>query len=423
MKLPGNSRVMLAASILAPFFALAAISLPANAGTETVIYSFQNNGEDGYFPYAALIDVEGTLYGTTSAGGTGRCGDGCGTIFSVDPETNDETVLHSFLGKNAAQAGSLLAVGGQLFGSTAGDGHRIEGSLFSFNLKLNTFERLYSFCRLYSCDDGAAPSPGLLHWKGQFYGTTLYGGTYGQTTYGGTVFAFDPKTGAEAPIYSFCSLQSCEDGLLPGAGLIRIKDKLYGTTERGGTECTEYSGCGTVFAVDPAKGTESVVYSFCSKENCSDGEYPQTALVEWKGKLYGTTTSGGNYSCNQSACGTVFSIDPSTGAERVVHAFDGSGEDGFYPLGTPIELNGLLYGTTLYGGTKNFGTVYSVDPVTGREKTVYSFCARDNCVDGAYPTTALLNVNGTLYGTTSTGGTGTCYNGYYGCGTVFAITP
>jgi hypothetical protein len=67
--------------------------------------------------------------------------------------------------------------------------------------------------------------------------------------------------------------------------------------------------------------------------------------------------------------------------------------------------------------------VYFIDPSKGTETVVYLFCGQNNCSDGAYPGSALLNVNGTLYGTTGTGGTGTCYDGYYGCGTVFAITP
>jgi hypothetical protein len=51
------------------------------------VYSFQG-GADGAYPTGGLIDVAGTLYGTTAGGGyTGSIcgGDGCGTVFAVTP--------------------------------------------------------------------------------------------------------------------------------------------------------------------------------------------------------------------------------------------------------------------------------------------------------------------------------------------------
>jgi uncharacterized repeat protein (TIGR03803 family) len=56
----------------------------------TTLHSF-GAGTDGSFPWAPLLYVKGTLYGTTSAGGTY----GKGTIFSMSL-TGAETVLHSF---------------------------------------------------------------------------------------------------------------------------------------------------------------------------------------------------------------------------------------------------------------------------------------------------------------------------------------
>jgi hypothetical protein len=55
---------------------------------------------------------------------------------------------------------------------------------------------------------------------------------------------------------------------------------------------------------------------------------------------------------------------------------------------------------------------------TGTEKVLYSFGGGD----GAYPLAGLINVNGTLYGTTYTGGSFSCFH-HLGCGTVFALTP
>jgi hypothetical protein len=54
---------------------------------------------DGAIPLANLIDVNGTLYGTTSEGGRSGCGYGlgCGTVYSVTT-TGSEKVRHIFAG-------------------------------------------------------------------------------------------------------------------------------------------------------------------------------------------------------------------------------------------------------------------------------------------------------------------------------------
>src|SRR5262245_59255122 len=72
--------------------------------------------------------------------------------------------------------------------------------------------------------------------------------------------------------------------------------------------------------------TETVVYSF--RGGPSDGTSPESALLDVNGTLYGTTSHGGH---RQS--GTVFAIDPTTGAEQVLHVFRQDGTDGRNPVG------------------------------------------------------------------------------------------
>jgi uncharacterized repeat protein (TIGR03803 family) len=84
-----------------------------------------------------------------------------------------------------------------------------------------------------------------------------------------------------------------------------------------------------------------------------------------------------------------------------------------------IEVGGMLYGTTEFGGSMNCGAngcgrVFSLDPTIGAEKVLHS----SQSSDGAYPSASLINVGRTLYGTTRSGGSTKC-----GCGTVFALTP
>ncbi|HEX4081133.1 MAG TPA: choice-of-anchor tandem repeat GloVer-containing protein [Rhizomicrobium sp.] len=171
---------------------------------------------------------------------------------------------------------------------------------------------LYSFCSQQNCTDGEVPEAGLINVYGTLYGTTAGGGTYGY----GTVFSLDLETGAETVLWSF---GSGTDGTYPVGGLITIKHThtLYGTTDDGGgvTNCPYYYGCGTVFSLDLKTGVETVLHAFGSG---SDGVWPLAGLTNVKGTLYGTTDNGGtDYE------GTVFSVDPTTGAEAVVWSFDG----------------------------------------------------------------------------------------------------
>src|SRR5580700_10360494 len=95
-----------------------------------------------------------------------------------------------------------------------------------------------------------------------------------------------------------------------------------------------------------------------------------------------------------------------------------NGANGQYPdYGSMIQAtNGDYYGTTGNGGTNGVGTVFKVTPA-GKLSDIYSFCAQNNCSDGAYPWSALvLGSDGNFYGTTQQGGNNS------GAGTIFKMT-
>jgi uncharacterized repeat protein (TIGR03803 family) len=158
---------------------------------------------------------------------------------------------------------------------------------------------------------------------------------------------------------------------------------------------------------------EKVLHNFGKP---TDGYNPQAGLIDVGGRLYGTTQWGGSGNCQSgsgySGCGIVYGINTS-GKEKVLYSFAG-GRDGAHPVAGLIDVNGTLYGTTRDGGANGLGTVYSVS-VSGAEKVLYSFTGRKG--DGANPVAGLINVKGTLYGTTFEGGT------HGGDGTIFALSP
>ncbi|MBV9570591.1 MAG: PQQ-binding-like beta-propeller repeat protein [Alphaproteobacteria bacterium] len=387
-------------------------SAPASAGAYGSVYSF-NGGTDGSAPLSGLLKVGGKLYGTTVFGGTGNCHligfSGCGTVFKFDPNTGAETIVHSFTGSDGFQpSATLIDVRGILYGTTGFGGTCGCGTVFGLSPKTGALTVIHSFQP--GGDDGTYPFASLTNVGGMLYGTTQYGGA----TNNGTVFSIDLSTGAEKVVYSF---QGGSDGAYSIAGLTKYKNVLYGTTLRGGTMDN-----GTVFALDPASGAESVVYSL---QGGNDGAHPYAGVINVGGKLFGATRHGGGQGCDGSGCGVVFSVNPATGNETIVHTF--AGPDGATPLGSLVHVRGTLYGTTISGGlsltSSTNGTIYSIDPATGAETVLHSF---GNPGDGRQPRTTLVDVNGTLYGTTSCGGTAgtaTSCAGSPGYGTVFSFTP
>jgi uncharacterized repeat protein (TIGR03803 family) len=113
---------------------------------------------------------------------------------------------------------------------------------------------------------------------------------------------------------------------------------------------------------------------------------------------------------------------------KILYRFRAGDSDGANPQSDLIHVGGKLYGTTVADGPRYYycspytscGTVFSVT-LGGSEKVLHTFDTRG---DGHNPVSGLIDAGGTLYGTTSGGGSASCYGGYYGlCGTVFSITP
>ncbi|MGA9272533.1 MAG: choice-of-anchor tandem repeat GloVer-containing protein, partial [Candidatus Cybelea sp.] len=127
--------------------------------------------------------------------------------------------------------------------------------------------------------------------------------------------------------------------------LVNAGGTLYGTTKYGGAyaggpDAYHPDGGGTVFSIT-STGTHKLLYSFGSG---TDGSHPYAGLIDVKGTLYGTTRNGGTGACS---CGTIFSIT-TAGTETVLHDFTGS--DGAGPVAALLDVAGVLFGTTEYGG-------------------------------------------------------------------------
>jgi len=392
------SRVCLrAANCVLAFAVVAALGFvptqKAQAQTFTVLYSFAGS-PDGAAPQGGLVlDSARSLYGTTSNGGAY----GLGTVFKLGA-TGKETVLHSFAGQY--DGGHPLYVtlvrdsAGNLYGTTYEGGHGY-GVIFQLSKKGKE-----TTLRAFKGWDGINPYSGAIRdKKGNVYVTTIQGGASGL----GAAFK---STGLRKGkvLHSF---SEGPDGYDPIAPLVQdAKGNLYGTT----TAVNGGSG-GVVFKLN-SKGKETVLHTFIGEP---DGDLPYAGLIfDSAGNLFGTTEQGGT-----ANLGTVFKID-AAGRETILYNFNGEPDgDGPGAGSLMMDAQGNLYGTTTYGGTANFGTVFELD-TAGNETILYNFSGG---ADGGVPTAGLIfDANGDLYGTTSQGGDLSCIPSY-GCGVVFKLTP
>jgi uncharacterized repeat protein (TIGR03803 family) len=417
------SRYRLALRSAALFLVITITGSAANAQTFTTLYSFTGSPDGSGPGQENLLNVNGTLYGTTDNGGAY----GYGAIFRLNSSGKD-TVLYSFTGGTDGEypnSGLVLDSKGNFYGTTQNGGDLSCNIISGFTgcgvvYKLDSaghFSVLYNFT---GSTDGAWPQGVILDSTGNLYGPSFFGGDLDCPPLPGigcgVVFKVAPQGSGwtETTLYTFLG---STDGATPNGFLTRDKaGNLYGVTFSGGNmaDCSG-AGCGVVFKVT-ASGKESVLYAFTGGTDGANAN--GNLLIDGKGNVYGTTYAGGDLSCSNNSsvgCGVVFKITPAH-HEVVIHTF--KGPDGAGPsYGLVADVKGDGYSTTIYGGTSNLGTVFEVTSA-GVEKVLHSFTGG---ADGGLPESGLIiDKQGTLYSNTFEGGNLSC-NPPNGCGTVFKI--
>ncbi len=369
-------RSVSAAALVVAVSATAALSLPgtARAQVPVVIHEFSNDGANGAHSVAALIQAtDGNFYGTTARGGYSNNG----TVFQITPG-GAFTLLFAFDGGvDGGEPTAALVQGadGNLYGVTQFGGATDQGTIF----RISTAGALTTLVSLGGGTGSQPISSLVIGLDGNFYGTCSVGGVNGQ----GTAFQLTPAGGFTKLVDFGGTL-----GSQPSAALTVASDgNLYGVTQYGGA-----NNRGTVFQLTTA-GAVTTLHSFID----NDGIYPQGALSLLPGgaTLYGTASTAGIY-----GYGTVFEIT-TAGAFTKLHDFDGP--DGSHPeAALVLASDGVLYGTTYYGGTdQDNGTVYALNPTTGS----FADVAILTRATGQYPAGPVVQgTDGVLYGTTYGGG-------------------
>jgi uncharacterized repeat protein (TIGR03803 family) len=379
-----NCRLAKIASIGLLLFLCASIA--SSAQTFKTLVTF--NGNNGKLPQGPLVQAtNGDFYGTTNQGGAY----GYGSVFKANP-AGKLTTLHSFCSQgnpcpdgSNPRSGLVQAASGEFYGTTFNGGLYASGTVFKMTAqgKLTT---IYNFCSTNEaarCADGSDPIGGLVQASnGDLYGTTSAGGVHGL----GSIFKVNSR-GKLTTIYSF----HYDSGEQPLATLVQANNgNLYGTTLLGGT-----NRHGAIFELTP-EGSEATLYSFC-KGDCAIGNQPWAGLMQaTDGNLYGATTGPGSV-FKLTLDGTVTQV---YGFCSLANCADGSSVVGTLVQGT----DGNFYGGTIDGGAHDqSGTIFQLTP-EGQLTTLYSFCAKTGCADGAMPSSLIQSTSGTFYGTTEAGG-------------------
>ncbi len=404
-----RARVGLLTFAVAAAFVALACTLSVSAQTFQVIHNFGSGGNDGTFPGSGLTaDGRGNFYGTTSW-----------TVYKLS-RRGTNWVLTSLYQFNGGSGGSSLigrvvfGPNGSLYGTTSEGGSGCGGVGCGVVFRLNPPP---TSCPATSCpwiehvlhrfvdngQDGTYPySEVVFDRNGNLYGTTSYGGTTAGNGLG-TVYEIT-SSGVESVIYSFTGE---DDGMAPESPVILdAAGNLYGTTYigaggNGGGSAYELSPTQSGFQID-------VLHSFYS-----EGPPVGGLLFDSLGNLYGTTSSGGSQfggTVWELAGGTIFSTlwnitgIPFNGPSSSL-VMDASGNLYGANSGDIYEDPGSIFKLSFAGGVWNYTVLHAFEGGPA----------------GSQPNGPLtIDAGGNIYGTTKRGGTG-C-NGE-GCGVIFEITP
>jgi len=319
----------------------------------TILHKFVTS-KGGITPLGRLALHDGKLYGTTSAGGDPNCN--CGVVFRINTDGSGYIALHTFKGATEGSvpgAGVLVDTDGTLYGTTTAGGANGAGVIFRIS-SAGVYAIIHDFVGLVL----TGPKGELVFGSdGAIYGTQFGGGTFNR----GTIFRIT-KAGAYLVLHDFAGFQSSQntDGASPDGTLAVGSDgTVYVTTTTGGS-----ANLGTAWSIKPAGGnTYRQLHSFVSGEatiphsgltfgatgilygsggsggangdgalfsltaNGSASKYttvfnfdaaakrgdsPQSPLALSGDTLYGATLVGGNPSSTvcSGGCGTVFSFKP-----------------------------------------------------------------------------------------------------------------
>ena len=374
--------------------ALLLLTTRAEAGvTFTTLWSF--NGTNGAVPEATLVQGrDGALYGTTIGGGTNDLANGGrGTVFRISTNGQFSTLVHlDYPTGSNPQSGLVQGSDGDFYGVTDYGGDWGVGVAYRMS-PTGSYVPLCSF----GWTNGVYPHGLTEGTDGWFYGTTIYGGLSADSL--GTVF----KVSTNGDLLTLASFQRT-NGAHPQAPLLRAADgNFYGTTVNGGTN----GGWGTFFRMTPGGELTSLVSFNGTNGTNPMSALVQDAAGNIYGTT--SAGGRGFANSAYSGDGTVFKFTPQGELKTLhfFRGYPDDGSRPHFG-GLSLGPDGEFYGTTQSGGANGSGTVFALN-TNGESRLLYSFSQRAGSMatnfDGAEPSAGLvLASDGNFYGVTMSGG-------------------
>jgi len=386
----------------------------AGAGNAQIknIYNFTGN-ED---PQGSLTQSGNLFYGMAYAGGDS--GRNEGYIFVINRNGSGFKQIWNFYDTGVAfhangenPTGSLIINGNKLYGMTEQGGANGYGLVFSINTDGSGYKDLWDFndtANYAGNSNGEYPYGGLVLLRGRLYGMTNRGGYH--SSYLGLIFSVDTAGGGFKDMLDFSQTLN---GGNPYGDLIISGGKFLGMTYGNCDECRTLNGeygWGNVFSMDTNGTNYKDVYVFAGPNGI--GPSGSLAVSQDGKRVYGTT----GYSGPKYNDGIVFGVDTDGGNFKNLMSFNDS--NGRNSYGSLILSGKTLYGMTNEGGSylqysgSGFGNIFSLDTNGSNPNVVYNF----NLSNGANPLYGHLTIEGdTLYGMTE-------YGGFEDDGVIFAYT-
>ncbi|NIK92071.1 T9SS type A sorting domain-containing protein [Mangrovimonas sp. CR14] len=324
----------------------------------SVIETFKSviNGHHGF---GTLVhSSNGNLYGLTTDSATSWGGDGFGTLFEYD--VDDQTFnCKLYIGKPDPNGGLpkgklVQASNCKTYGTTTRGGNYNNGILFEYDAETNTTTKLLDFQYF---EHGSRPIHLIQASNGNLYGTTEGGGEGDR----GVLYQYNIETSVFTKLVQF----DYTNGNMP-TFLAEYNNSIYGVTTQHG----QFPG-GVLYQYNLTTNSYSIIKDF--DLNSNEGYEPTGLVLGSNGNLYGTTSSGGSF-----GAGIIYEYDINTDTYIDRYDFTG-GSSSRSPSGEIIIKEEQLYGSTIRGGTNNFGTLYQFDLNTDSFALVHSF-------SGLFPT-------------------------------------
>jgi uncharacterized repeat protein (TIGR03803 family) len=380
----------------------------------TLLHAFTNSSEAEQ-PVSLFLGPGNALYGVTYSGsGSNYSG---GTIFKMNPDGSDYTILQGFSksetgNSNAAAAQSIVSVGGSalygqvpltggltltpgrdgylygttFYGGTNSPGETNFGTVFKLNSQVSSITNaiLDPFTVLHSFTAADEHPVNLVQGTdGLLYGTTWNGSVFRLTTNGSSYLSTPQPVG-------YCpSLIQGSDGM------------LYGTAMFGPSDSSQSQ----VFKINTNNLISTILTNLSSASLFSSSSILQGSdEYLYLTPCFGTVRGDISGLCRMNTNGSGLTL---------LHEFTGK-PDGQIPIGLVEGQDGLLYGTTLEGGTNNEGTIYAIGPNGANSSNgsnimkeavnysvVYNFGPTNAYPMGMFAANLLPGIEEVVYGTTT----------------------